>query len=127
MARDRRNRLRKAGGECRKDGSLVKNQGRFGPIQLDVRLSMLDKLLEIQSKVNAHSDRPDIDLIDAEEELFIRQSIAEKLYPDKWDGTEPIGTTWIDEPLGNSGMVQPLLFPQPQQQTLKSESTIADQ
>jgi DNA sulfur modification protein DndC len=113
MARDRRNRLRKTGGERRKDGSLVKNQGRFGPIHVDVRSEMLGRLLAIQSAINAVPDRPDIDLINTEEEAFIRSSIAAGLYPDKWDGTEMIGSTWIDEPIGNTGMFQPLLFLQP--------------
>jgi DNA sulfur modification protein DndC len=112
MARDRRNRLRKIGGETRKDGSLVKNQGRFGPIVVDVRAEMLERLLAIQAEINATPNKPDIDLINADEEAFIRQCLADKVYPDKWDGTEPIGTTWIDEPIGDSGMIQPLLFQQ---------------
>jgi DNA sulfur modification protein DndC len=110
MARDRRNRLRKIGGEKRKDGSLVKNQGRFGPVHVAVRTEMLEKLLAIQSEINANPDQPNIDLVNAEEEAFIRESIASGLYPDKWDGTEPIGTVWIDEPIGDTGMVQPLIF-----------------
>jgi DNA sulfur modification protein DndC len=112
MARARGNRLRKTGGERRKDGSLVKNQGRFGPIHVDVRLEMLERLLAIQSAINAVPGKPDIDLINAEEEAFIRSSIAAGLYPDKWDGTEIIGSTWIDEPIGDTGLFQPLLFAQ---------------
>lgn len=110
MARDRRNRLRKIGGETRKDGSLVKNQGRFGPIHVDVRADMLERLLAIQREVNATPDVPRIDLLDAEEELFIRECLRSNVYPDKWSGDEPIGTIWIDEPVGDTGMIQPLLF-----------------
>jgi len=73
---------------------------------------MLERLLAIQAEINATPNRPNIDLINTDEEAFIRQCLADKVYPDKWDGTEPIGTTWIDEPIGDSGMIQPLLFQQ---------------
>ena len=110
-ARKLGNRLRKAGGEQRKDGTYVKNQGRYGPIKQEVRLALLDRVLDIQDRVNTaaiNQGRPAISLINNFEELFIRKSIAENVWPDGWDGTEPNGDEWIDEPL-SGGDLQPLL------------------
>lgn len=106
------NRLRKPGGETKKDGTLVQNQGRYGPVKLEVRAKLLDELLTIQAEVNEAAtrlERPLIDLVNPEEEAFIRQCIASGLHPDKWTGDEPGGDELIDEPLGD-GWVQPLLF-----------------
>jgi DNA sulfur modification protein DndC len=106
------NRLRMPGGETRKDGSYSKNQGRFGPIKLHVRLELLEAVIGIQERVNAAAialGRPEISLINNAEELFIRCSIGDGVWPNKWTGNEPGGEEWIDEPLGD-GWVQPLLF-----------------
>ena len=110
-ARKLSNRLRKSGGETRKDGSFVKNQGRFGPICLDVRLSLLKKVLDIQARVNIAAiaqGNPQISIINSIEELFIRKCIGEEVWPDGWTGNEPRGDEWIDEPLAG-GHVQPLI------------------
>jgi DNA sulfur modification protein DndC len=113
MARDRSNRLRKVGGETKKDGSLVANQGRFGPVTLEVRLKMLEILIEIQREVNVSAlqfGRPLINILNPEEEAFIRESIELKVFPDKWTGDEIVGSTLIDEPLDSLGNIQPLLW-----------------
>lgn len=107
-----KNRLRKPAGERNKSGHLAKNQGRVGPIKLDVRLVLLERILSIQSEVNqaaAEQGRPAISLINSEEEQFIRTAIHGGLWPQRWDGTEPGADEWIDQPLSD-GSIQPLLF-----------------
>jgi len=50
-----------------------------------------------------------IDLINVEEEALIRRLIAEKTYPDKWQGDEPSAAAWLDSVYGD-GTEQPILF-----------------
>lgn len=106
------NRLRKPGGEITKSGRLAKNQGRYGPIKLDIRLQLLEELLAIQCEVNQAAikqGRPQVSLINSGEELFIRCAIGRGQWPDGWTGDEPGGDEWIPEPL-DDGSIQPLLF-----------------
>ncbi len=112
QTRDLHNRLRKPPGETRKDGSLVKNQGRFGPIKLDLRLEILEQVLGIQRRVNQAAielGRPQISLINSAEELFIRSAIGEGTWPERWNGDEPDSSEWFPT-LYEDGSVQPLLF-----------------
>lgn len=105
-------RLRKPGGEKRKDGSLVANQQRMGPLKLETRLAALDRVLAIQAEVNAAADahgRPRVDILNAEEEARIRELIAENTWPQKWTGDEP-GAEEEYEPILADGSVQGLLF-----------------
>jgi len=106
-------RLRKAGGETRADGSLVKNQQRMGPLVLESRLWALEQVLGIQRRVNEHADghprrRPRLDLINSEEEARIRELIAAKTWPNRWTGDEPRATEMLDMHF-EDGTVQPLL------------------
>lgn len=106
------NRLRKRGGETKKDGSLVKNQGRYGPIKIDVRLHLLEEVLRIQDHVNRaalEQGRPPVSIINTDEELFIRAAIGRGQWPDGWTGDEPGGDELLPEPLSD-GSIQPLLF-----------------
>jgi DNA sulfur modification protein DndC len=48
-------------------------------------------------------------LINPEELSRIRELIALKTYPDKWDGTEPIGDVMLPK-VYSDGSVQNLLF-----------------
>lgn len=108
----RKNRIRKDGSERRKDGTLVKNPGRVGPLKLSARLHFLERILDIQKSVNetAISEcKPPIYLINAEEELRIRELIELKTFPDKWTGNEISGDAVIPETYSD-GSVQPLLF-----------------
>lgn len=110
--RDFRNRLRKDGSETRKDGSLVANPGRVGPLTLEARERFLSRLLEIQAEVNRVAIaqcRPEIDILNAEEEARIRELIALKTFPDRWTGDEPNGATLLPE-VYSDGSIQPLLF-----------------
>jgi DNA sulfur modification protein DndC len=95
-------RLRKAGVERLKDGSVAKNPQRMGPLTLEARARALDQILDIQA-------RAEVDLINADEENRIRELIAAKTYPDKWDGTEPNADAWLDTEYGD-GTAQPILF-----------------
>lgn len=93
-------RLRKAGGETRADGTLVGNQHRMGPITLEGRAKALETVLEIQREINAAADaqgRPRIDLLNAEEEARIRELIAAKTWPQRWDGSEPLATAPFED------------------------------
>lgn len=108
MLRLSTSRLRKLPGERRKDGTLVENQQRMGPIKLAVRLEALDRLLDIQARVNqAAGDRPHVDFLNAEEEARIRALVDANTWPNRWTGDEP----GADEPFDAvvEGGVQPRL------------------
>lgn len=87
-------RLRKAGGERRKDGQLSKNQQRLGPLTFGARKYFFKQIIEIQDTVNyaaTHLKRPLISLINDEESARIQELIANKTWPDGWTGDEPTG------------------------------------
>lgn len=95
-------RLRKSGVERLKDGSIAKNPQRMGPLTLGARAEALDKILDIQRRAS-------VDLINDEEEARIRELIAARTFPDKWDGDEPSAAAWLDSVYAD-GSVQPILF-----------------
>lgn len=106
------NRLQKDGSETRKDGSLVSNPMRKGPITLEAREWALQEILKIQEIVNdsaMREGRPTISLINPEEELFIRDCIANRVWPNGWNGDEPRGDALLPEVL-KDGSIQGLLF-----------------
>jgi len=106
------NRLRKSGIERLKDGSIGKNPQRMGPITFEARLMALDRLLAIQAEINVSArklGRPTVDIINADEESRIRELIALKTWPQKWDGSEPRADIPM-EIIYQNGAVQPLLF-----------------
>ncbi|MBB5765928.1 phosphoadenosine phosphosulfate reductase family protein [Methylorubrum rhodesianum] len=107
-----KNRLRKAGIERLKDGSIAKNPQRMGPLTFAARLWALGEILDIQAEVNASAaalDRPGLDLLNAEEEARIRELISLGTWPDGWEGTEPTADTPLDAVFAD-GSVQPLLI-----------------
>ncbi len=107
------NRLRKPGGERRKDGQLCAKQQRLGPLTFATRRMGLARVLEIQAGVNAEADRlgrPHVDILNAEEAARIIALIDAQTWPDGWDGTEPTGDVELDQ-YYNNGSVQPLLWP----------------
>jgi DNA sulfur modification protein DndC len=95
------NRIRKDGTETRKDGSLVANPCRMGPLTFEARLEGLRRVLDIQARAG-------VDLINAEEEARIRELVAAKTWPRGWDGTEPLASLPFDN-VNPDGSVQPLL------------------
>lgn len=110
--REPQHRLRKAGAELLKDGSIAKNPQRMGPITLEARQMGLERVLGIQAEINAAARvlrRPEIDLINAEEESRIRELIAASTWPQGWEGDEPIANTVMDV-VHQNGAVQPRLF-----------------
>ncbi|MDO8039476.1 phosphoadenosine phosphosulfate reductase family protein [Janthinobacterium sp. SUN137] len=110
--REPQHRLRKAGREVLKSGAVAANPQRMGPLTFEARLMGLDRILTIQATVNAvarATGRPEIDLINAEEEARIRELITLQTWPQGWDGDEPIATTIMDTVYAN-GAVQPRLF-----------------
>jgi DNA sulfur modification protein DndC len=105
-------RLRKRGGETRKDGTLCKNQQRMGPIHLEARVEGLRRLLVIHDEVNTAAmrlGRPLIDHVNVEEGDRILALIAARTWPDGWAGDEPVATELQHEHRAD-GSVQHLLF-----------------
>lgn len=95
-------RLRKSGVERLKDGSIAKNPQRMGPLTLEARSIALEQILDIQRRAR-------VDLINDEEEARIRELIAARTFPDKWDGDEPSATAWLDR-VNHDGSIEPILF-----------------
>ncbi|NML67632.1 phosphoadenosine phosphosulfate reductase family protein [Hymenobacter sp. RP-2-7] len=114
--REPANRLRQPGGERRGDGTLSKNQQRMGPLTLEARTEALGRVLVIQAEVNAAAlalGRPQVDILNAEEEARIRELIAAGTWPQRWTGDEPTGDTLLPIHYAD-GSVLPLLdFSQP--------------
>lgn len=110
--RERSRRLRKSGAEKLKDGSLAANPQRMGPLTLEARLWALGEILRIQAECNAARPvhLPELSLIDSEEEARIRELIAAKTYPDKWDGTEPRADQFLPITVYQNGAEQHDLF-----------------
>lgn len=79
------NRIRKDGTETRKDGSLVANPCRMGPLTFEARRWALAQVKSIQ-------ERAQVDLINAEEEAKIIELIEAQTWPRGWDGSEPLAS-----------------------------------
>jgi diadenosine tetraphosphatase ApaH/serine/threonine PP2A family protein phosphatase len=97
--REPRHRIRKAGLERLKDGSVAANPQRMGPLTFAARLMGLDRVLAIQAECNAGAielGRPLLDILNGEEEARIRQLIAAETWPNGWDGDEPAADTPMD-------------------------------
>jgi len=94
-------RIRKDGTETRKDGSLVANPCRMGPLTFEARLWALGRVKDIQSRAG-------IDLVNAEEEAKILELIAAETWPRGWDGSEPMANIPFDN-VNPDGSVQPIM------------------
>lgn len=104
-------RLRKPGGERRKDGTLVANQQRMGPITIEARREALATILGIQDEINSEADRlgrPYVDMLNAEEAARIRELLDANTWPQKWTGDEPTGDE-LFEPMFADGSMQSFL------------------
>jgi len=105
-------RLQKDGTETKKDGTLVSNPGRKGPLTLEARLYFLNQILQIQQEVNngaMQSGSDSVEIISREEEARIGQLIAEKTWPQGWTGDEPVGDVMLPH-VYRDGSRQLLLF-----------------
>lgn len=101
-----KHRIRKSEPEMRKDGKAAKNVQRLGPLTMAARAYGLEKVLDIQHRAR-------VDLINPEEEAFIRELWALNTWPNGWDGTEIVGDVQIDAlrtaKRGDLITVQPIL------------------
>ncbi len=105
-------RLRKPGAETLKDGTIAKNPQRMGPLTFDARLMALARIIAIQEAVNTSArnlGRPEIDILNAEEEARIRELVSLETWPKGWTGSEPTADTPLDTVYGD-GTVQPLMM-----------------
>lgn len=110
--REPQHRLRKAGAERLRDGSIAANPQRMGPLTFDARLMALDRILDIQAACNhgAHTQRrPRVDILDDEECDRIIDLVAARTWPDGWTGDEPLATEPLDAVYAD-GSVQPLML-----------------
>jgi DNA sulfur modification protein DndC len=102
------NRLRKDGTETKKDGSLVANPMRLGPLTMKARLWGHGEVTKIQDEVNwkaVQQDRPTICLINREEHERIFELISSNTWPNGWAGTEVHGDVILNEVM-KDGSVQ---------------------
>jgi len=79
------NRLRKDGSERRKDGQLVANPCRMGPLTFEARRWALAEVKKLQWLAG-------VDLINPEEEARILELIAAETWPNGWTGDEPLAS-----------------------------------
>lgn len=96
------NRLRKDGSEKRKDGKLVANPCRMGPLTFEARRMGLARVKDIQNRAG-------VDLINADEESRILKLIEAKTWPNGWDGAEPLASLPFEN-VNKDGSVQPNLL-----------------
>lgn len=104
-------RLRKDGSDRRKDGSLVSNPMRMGPLTMAARRMGVRYVLDVQDDINAaarEQGRPTVSLINDEELARIRELMDRDQWPNGWEGTEPTGDVMLDEVIAE-GVIQPLL------------------
>lgn len=104
-------RLRKDG-VTKKDGSLAKNQQRLGPITIEARKYFLNKIMDIQNRVNFEAlaiNRPFIDILNHEEIQRINELIDLNTWPGEWDGSEIIGNILLDKKYSD-GSTMKILF-----------------
>jgi DNA sulfur modification protein DndC len=105
-------RKRHPGGETKKDGTLVKNQQRLGPLTMEARQWGMSQILAIQDEVNETAQvqgRPTIDILNDAEVTRINELIEANTWPDRWTGTEPTADTVMDKYFPD-GSIQPNIF-----------------
>jgi DNA sulfur modification protein DndC len=103
------NRLRKTG-----DQKNEKNVQRMGPLTIDARRKAFDMILAIQNDINEAAERlrrPKIDILNPEEQAFIKDCWAKNIWPNRWDGSEPRADELIDTKF-KDGTKWPVLFGQ---------------
>lgn len=100
-------RLRQPAGERRADGQLAAKQHRVGPLILAARLDALEKVLDVQRRVNDEAARLGrlpwgaLDILNTEEAARIRELCAANgghgTWPKGWTGDEPLATAPFEE------------------------------
>lgn len=111
--REPKHRLRKAGAETLKDGSIAKNPQRMGPLTFEARLMGLSRVLGIQASCNEAAERlnrPRIDILNAEEEARIRELIDLGTWPNGWSGDEPNAADPLEYLVYGDGSMQLMMM-----------------
>lgn len=93
------NRLQKAG-ERNKNGNYSAGPCRKGPLTITARQQMLDGVLNIQHSINKEATKlgqPQIDLLNAEEVAHIQECHKSNVFPNGWDGNEPLGSELLPQ------------------------------
>ena len=106
-------RLRKAGGQRKKDGTLAKNQQRMGPLTLSARLDFLNQIIDIQNEINIEAvkiGRPKLFLINSAEGKRIKELITARTFPNGWDGTEPNDSIPLDKMYSDGSVMKRLFY-----------------
>lgn len=106
-----KNRIRKAGGEKRKDGTLSKNQQRMGPLTLEAREYFLVRICSLQYSINVTANfigKPTIDILNEEERARIKELIEAETWPDGWDGSEPVASIVLDKVYSDGSTMETL-------------------
>lgn len=101
------NRLRKTG-----KLSSEKNKQRLGPLTMIARKCAFDTVIGIQDEINEAAillNRPQVILLNDEEQKFILKCWEENVWPNRWDGDEPTGDVAMDTVFPD-GTIQPLMF-----------------
>jgi DNA sulfur modification protein DndC len=91
-------------GERNSDGNLSRNPNRRGPLTLSAREWALSEILTVQNEINVEAtqtDKPVIDLINAEEEARIRELITLRTYPQRWSDNDPDAAALIPQTYRN--------------------------
>ena len=104
-------RLRKHG-ETNVDGSLSKNPFRVGPLTMEAREIFFYKILDVQNEVNelalTYGKEP-ICILNTEEIDRIKWHWENNIWPQKWEGTEPMATVPFEQ-IFKDGCKQTNLF-----------------
>ncbi|MES2651285.1 MAG: phosphoadenosine phosphosulfate reductase family protein [Bacteroidota bacterium] len=106
-------KLRKGTYRLRKTGldEGKKNRQRMGPITMEARRMAFDEVMSIQNDVNEvarKQNRPEIDILNIEEQEFIMKCWENNLWPNGWIGDEPLGDVPMDK-IYEDGSIQPLI------------------
>lgn len=91
-------RLRKPGGETRRDGTLVANQYRMGPLTMSARRQAFAAIESIQNQCrDLAGNAAAVDLINVIEAVRIQELWDANTWPNRWTGHEPIADQPFDE------------------------------
>ena len=102
-------RLQKTELTVLKNGKLGANPNRKGPLLLESRLYFLDKILNIQNRINRNNPPVKIDLLNSLEVARIKKLIQLNTWPNGWDGTEEKGDVLTGQ-YNSNGDYQPLIW-----------------
>ena len=95
-------RLRKHG-ETNANGEYSSNPNRVGPLTIEARKKFYSAICEVQEEVNRLApEGKQIDILNAEEKARIRWHWENNIWPDRWNGDEPLATDPYEKITGNT-------------------------